>query len=291
MDEQEADGGTDEMKRGLLRELHPAVSVFYFVMLFAITMFSLNPLIITISFIISLSAVVRHRGTVALKTIVLLFIPILLFSVVILPLFNHNGVTPLFYINDMAVTLENIIYGLFMTIMLVAVSLWFITAGYMIDSEKILYVTGRISPKISLVISMVLRFIPMMIKRWHEIHEAQIGMLCIQDTGLLSKAKQFAKELSILISWSLENSIDTSVSMESRGYGTGRRSSYHRFRMKKADILFMLLFAALAFFIIYALCAGKFETYYFPDIYIKKMDGLAVTAIIFQMFYMSLAII
>lgn len=61
----------------------------------------------------------------------------------------------------MAVTLENIIYGLFMTIMLMAVSLWFVTAGCMTDSEKILYITGKISPKISLVISMVLRFIPM----------------------------------------------------------------------------------------------------------------------------------
>ena len=68
---------------------------------------------------------------------------------------------------------------------------------------------------------MVLRFIPMMIKRWREIHEAQIGMLCTQNTGMIPKAKQFTKELSILISWSLENSIDTSVSMVSRGYGTG----------------------------------------------------------------------
>ena len=43
----------------------------------------------------------------------MLFVPIMLFSVIILPIFNHNGVTPLFYVNDMAVTLENIIYGLF----------------------------------------------------------------------------------------------------------------------------------------------------------------------------------
>ena len=51
----------------------------------------------------------------------MLFVPIMLFSVIILPIFNHNGVTPLFYVNDMAVTLENVIYGFFMTIMLMAV--------------------------------------------------------------------------------------------------------------------------------------------------------------------------
>ena len=221
----------------------------------------------------------------------MLFVPIILFSVIILPLFNHNGVTALFYVNDMAVTLENIIYGLFMTIMLMAVSLWFVTAGCMTDSEKILYITGKISPKISLVISMVLRFIPMMIKRWREIHEAQIGMLCTQNTGMIPKAKQFTKELSILISWSLENSIDTSVSMESRGYGTGRRSSYHRFRIKKRDIIFMIAIIAISVLIIYTLCTGRFETYYFPEIEIKKADAVAVSAVIFQCIYMCAALI
>nr|WP_256442220.1 energy-coupling factor transporter transmembrane component T [Eubacterium sp. MSJ-13] len=275
----------------MLRELHPAVSMFYFIMLLFMTMFTLNPVIITVSFVMAFFGVLRHKGVGVLKMTAMLFVPILLFSVIILPLFNHNGVTPLFYINDMAVTLENIIYGLVMTIMLMAVSLWFITAGCMIDSEKILYITGKISPKISLVISMVLRFIPMMVKRWREIHEAQIGMLCTQDTGVMSKAKQFTKELSILVSWSLENSIDTSVSMESRGYGTGRRSSYHRFRIKTRDILFMAVFTALSVFIIYILLTGRFETYYFPEINIRKADALSVSAVVCQWLYMCAALI
>lgn len=265
--------------------------MFYFIMLLIMTMFTLNPVIITVSFVMALLGVLRHKGMGALKMTAMLFVPILLFSVIILPLFNHNGVTPLFYVNDMAVTLENIIYGLFMAIMLMAVSMWFVTAGCMTDSEKILYITGKISPKISLVISMVLRFIPMMIKRWREIHEAQIGMLCTQNAGVIPKAKQFTKELSILISWSLENSIDTSVSMESRGYGTGRRSSYHRFRIKKRDIIFMAAFIVLSVFIIYALFTGRFETYYFPEIEIKKADAAAVSAVICQCLYMCMALI
>lgn len=279
------------MKKGLLRKLHPAVSMFYFIMLLIMTMFSLNPIVITISFIMSFVAVVRHKGAGVVKTMLLFFIPVAVFSVVILPLFNHNGITPLFYINDMAVTLENIIYGLVMTMMLMAVTMWFIAAGCMIDSEKLMYVTGKISPKLSLVISMVLRFIPTMIKRWHEIHEAQLGMLCIESTGMIARAKQFTKELSILISWCLENSIDTSVSMESRGYGTGRRNSYHRFRIKKRDMLFLIIFAILSIFIIYTLCTGKFETYYFPDIYIKKVDSGSLLSLIFQLVFMMFMVV
>ena len=97
------------MKKELLRELHPAVSMFYFVMLLIIIMFSLNPIVITVSFVISIISVLRHKGFKTLKTMTLFFIPIFLFSVIVLPLFNHNGVTDLFYINDMAVTLENIV--------------------------------------------------------------------------------------------------------------------------------------------------------------------------------------
>ena len=42
------------MKKELLRELHPTVSMFYFVMLLIIIMFSLNPIVITVSFVISI---------------------------------------------------------------------------------------------------------------------------------------------------------------------------------------------------------------------------------------------
>ena len=279
------------MKKELLRELHPAVSMFYFVMLLIIIMFSLNPIVITVSFVISIISVLRHKGFKTLKTMTLFFIPIFLFSVILLPLFNHNGVTALFYINDMAVTLENIVYGLIMTMMLMGVSLYFVTAGCMTDSEKMLYVTDRISHKLSLIISMVLRFIPMMIRRWHEIHEAQLGMLCAQGTGFMAKTKQYTKELSILISWCFENSIDTAVSMESRGYGTGRRSSYHRFRLKKADVFFLILFMVLSFFIVYTFGIGKFETYYFPEIYIKRTDAVSYAALISEIIYISFVII
>ena len=58
------------MKKELLRELHPAVSMFYFVMLLIIIMFSLNPIVITVSFVISIISVLRHKG---FKTYIFIF--------------------------------------------------------------------------------------------------------------------------------------------------------------------------------------------------------------------------
>ena len=61
------------VKKGLLRELHPAVSMFYFIMLLIMTMFTLNPVIITVSFVMALLGVLRHKGTGALKMTAMLF--------------------------------------------------------------------------------------------------------------------------------------------------------------------------------------------------------------------------
>lgn len=277
------------MRESLLKSLHPSVSVTYFVLLICITMFSLHPIVLLFSFGMAIIAVVRIYGVRRLAFLFWVGFPMFVFAVVLLPLFNHNGVTPLFYINDMAVTLENIVYGSFMTIMLITVTAWLLVAGSVIDSEKLLYVFGRFSPKTALVISMVLRFVPMLVQRFREIHEAQRGMLYLEGKGVYRRTKQFAKELSILLSWCLENSIDTSISMESRGYGIQRRSSYHRFCMKKRDVSLLFVFLFLGGISLSAICSGCLGVYYFPKFYLEEMNCFALLAVISQVLLMGAA--
>lgn len=278
-------------RESILKSLHPAVSVIYFIYILCITMFSLHPVILLLSLGMAIVSVVRLCGSRRLGQLFWIAVPMLLFSIVLLPLFNHNGVTPLFYINDMAVTLENVIYGCFMTVMVVAVTAWFFVAASVIDSEKMLYVFGKLSPKIALIISMVLRFIPMFVQRFREIHEAQTGMLYTEEKGMPAKAKQFTKELSILISWCLENSIDTSISMESRGYGIGRRSSYHRFKMKKRDSMFLLSFLVLGSITLAVIAGGCMEVYYFPAFSLEGWNVFAVMALSCQFLLMTAALL
>lgn len=53
------------------------------------------------------------------------------------------------------------------------------------------------------------------------------------------------KRLEVLLTWSLEEGLQTADSMKARGYGTGRRSSYspYRWRPKDGAALFFLLIA------------------------------------------------
>ena len=86
-----------------------------------------------------------------------------LFMVVALmnPLFNHYGVTVLFYLyNGTPVTLESVVYGLAMAVMLCEVIIWFQCYNKIMTSDKFIYLFGRVIPGFSLILSMCLRFVP-----------------------------------------------------------------------------------------------------------------------------------
>lgn len=253
-------------------EFHPVVNFCYILGMILITMSNMNPVIIAVSFISSFLYMIYIDGAAHIKRIAFISIPILLFSVIIMPLFYHNGVTPLFYVNDMQVTLEAVVYGISMTFLLLAVMQLFFIWNKWISSEKFLYLFGKISPSISLVLSMVFRMVPLMIKRWHDIHDAQKGMGCTTVNSIIGRMRQFVKEISILISWCLENSIDTSVSMESRGYGIGKRTSFHRFRWHIYDIITIVTIIPIIILIFVSILNGGFMVNFFPEININQFS-------------------
>ena len=74
-------------------------------------------------------------------------LPIILFTVVIQPIFSNTGTTVLFYINDKAVTLEAYLYGIVMGVLFVTVIQWIGCSRVFIDSEKLYYLFGKIGQK------------------------------------------------------------------------------------------------------------------------------------------------
>ena len=78
----------------------------------------------------------------------------------------------------------------------------------------------------------------------------------------------FGKECSTLISWALEHTVETSISMESRGYGVTRRTTFHMFSFRITDGIWCAF--CLLFDFIWGIFYAKrvFVTYYFPEILI-----------------------
>lgn len=266
------------MKDSIFTREHPIVLGIYLLGGMLVTMATMHPLLLGSSFLASALYGTWLLGKNFWKRILGILFPILFFAVVVMPLFSHNGMTPLFYLNGMAVTLESVLYGLVMSLLLTGIFSWFQIVNQLLDSEKLLYLFGRALPSVGLLLSMVLRMIPLMRERFCEIRDGQRGMgRTEKHLSWMGKVKLLLKELSILVSWSLESSIETSISMESRGYGTGKRTSFHLFyfgfRSKIWCVLFLVLYGTTLFFI----GKGCYRTEYFPAVCLK-MPGVGACA-------------
>ena len=84
--------------------------------------------------------------------------------------------------------------------------------------------------------------------------------------------------LSILITWSLENGIVTAQSMDARGYGSRRRSSFAIYRFRVGDLILLLLTLAFTGVGIAGIMSAKFS--YYPAIPAELFSPLSVAGYI-----------
>lgn len=255
--------------------LHPAVQFIYLAGVLLMTMLTLNPWLLGSSFLMSLLLGAVYGGIQNLRRSLAVEIPVFLFTVLIQPVFSHSGETPLYYVNENAVTAEAYIYGLMIAVLLISVIQWCACAHSLITSDKWMYLFGRIMPSLGLVFSMVLRFVPLMRSRYRQIHEGQMGL---GRTGLgrgpAGRLRLYLKELSILISWSLEASIETGASMEARGYGLKGRTSYHLYRWGRPDTVAACLMLLLFGTVLAGVWTGGLQVYYLPRICFTGNTGM-----------------
>lgn len=246
---------------------HPIVNFIYFISIIVISMFSMHPIFLAMTFFVSFFYSVMLNGKSAIKLNIGVLIPIMILTMIINPLFTHRGSTVLFYLNGNAMTLESIIYGLAAATMLSSVIIWFICFNKIMSSDKIIYLFGRILPVLSLVLSMCFRFVPMLVNRFKEISEGQKCMgRDFSKSSIIKRMRQTCKEISILIAWSLEASIETSDSMEARGYGLTGRTSFNIFRFDRRDAKVLTVIILLLGFVVIGCIKGENNILYYPRI-------------------------
>ncbi len=263
-------------------KMHPLVLLIYILGMLIVTMSSLNPLLLSLSLISGIVILIFLKGKKAKLSFIIFFsIPILIFMILIQPLFYHTGQTVLFYVNESAVYKENYIYGGIVSLMLIAGVVWCMVLRELLDSEKIYYLFGKLSPTLGLFFTMILRFIPLMKERLEQIHEGEIAMGRIgPNAGRIATIRNRLKEVSILVGWSLESSIETANSMESRGYGLKGRTSYNRFDFKGLDIGLMILESVALVYMFAVLVTKGFRVYYLPMIILNKWDIFNILGLI-----------
>lgn len=251
---------------------HPAVNLIFYVFAIGITMFSTDPIFLAVTTLFSWAYSILLKGVKALKTNLLLMLPIVLVMTIVNGLFTHNGATVLFFINDSRITLEALAYGMAAAVLLTAVVIWFVSFNVVMSSDKLIYIFGKAAPVLGLTLSMIFRFIPLLKNRFREIRMGQQCMGRHTEGGVFAKTRQLCKEVSILISWSLEASIETSDSMEARGYGLHGRTSFHLFKMSPTDWTTLAAISVTGIIAMIGCVMGKTSIYYYPVIKFAEWD-------------------
>ncbi len=270
------------MMRDSFSGFHPVINFTYFTVVILFSMFFMHPIFQGISLISALSYSISLKGKAGIKTNMALILPIFIFMTFFNTVFNHEGATILFYLKSgNPVTLESTAYGIASAAMLTTVILWFSCYNTVMTSDKFIYLFGRIIPSISLILSMVLRFVPMYKEQIIRISNAQkcIGK-DVSQGNLMQRAKNGIKIISIMTTWSLENAIITADSMCARGYGLPGRSSFSLYKFDKRNKIIFYIMLILIIIVLSGSFTGHNKMRFFPTI--KLPDKNFYTVLVYS---------
>lgn len=273
---------------------HPAVNFIYFALVLAFTVSLMNPVCLILSAAAAFAYSFYLRGKdESLRNLKYQSLVFLLVAI-INPLFNHEGVTTLAYFpGGNPFTMESLIYGLCSGLMMVAVFTWFSCFTKILTGEKLMCLFGKLAPSLSIVLSMSLRFLPRFREQYGNVRQARKCLGADPGEGsILKRIRNEISVLSIMISWALENAVDTADSMKSRGYGLHGRTAFSIYRFSGKDGLLTSAFCLLSTFVIFAKVSDVISWKFFPRFKLAPLTPLsaAVYAVYLVLMLIPLAL-
>ncbi len=162
------------MNKDTFSGFHPMISLLYFVLVIGCAVVLMHPLCLGISLVSAVTYSIYLKGKKILRFQLLYLLPLMIITMLINPLFSHQGVTILTYFpSGNPLTLESVLYGVAAAVMLITVITWFSCFNEIMTSDKITYLSGRVFPALSLVLTMSLRFVPRFILQVKQISNAR----------------------------------------------------------------------------------------------------------------------
>ena len=254
------------MQKDAFGKLQPALLVGYFVLVAGIGMFVWHPVILACSLLGAAGYLLYLDGRKGGRFLLAFVLPVSLIAAVLNPLFNHRGVTELVSWHGHIYTLESLLYGLAAGAMFAGVLCWCRCFGTVMTSEKIMQVLGKRMQGAALLLAMTLRQIPRYTARIRKVRESRKAMGKGSGTGFMERLKEGTKQLSMVTTWALENSVETADAMAARGYGNSKRTFYASHKRDLRDaVLFDFLLASGCILII-GLASGLARAWYFPTV-------------------------
>lgn len=255
---------------------HPTMNLLFFSVCILTALIFDHPAYLLIGWLCASIYAIFLRGWRAVWEDVLLLVGTAIFALYY-SAYTHFGVTALkanFIGNSL--TLEALVYGVVLGIKAATVLMWLCCVHAIFSSDKVVYLFGRVSPRLSLFLSIILRMAPRVRERWRVVERARhcIGKGAGQGS-FFRRIRNIASILSIVVTWTLDDFITTSDSMGSRGFALRGRTAYSLYRFDNRDRLFCLaLFTALSA-IATAFGLDQMRTLYRPEIQMNPVSALS----------------
>lgn len=217
------------------------INLIYFVIAIACAVSFSHPAYLAILFVCAFVYSVKLNGK---RSVIfnLCLIPLIAAYAMWYSYYNHFGVTNLrmnFVGNQ--ITLEAVVVGIVRGTKVATVLMIFSCIFAVVSADKVVYLFGRVSPRLSLYLSILLRFVPRVKQRARRIELSRrgIGKGCFQGNPL-ARLQHLLSFLSILITWTLEDLVDSAASMKCRGYSLRGRTAFSIYRFDNRDRGFVI---------------------------------------------------
>lgn len=231
---------------------HATVPAALFAGAVALAMLAVHPVCVAVSLAGALLFSLLARGGAATARGLAWQLPLLALVCLLNPLFSASGSTLLFKFGPRSVYLESLAYGATMGGLMVAVVLWFEGAAAVLTQDRLLALAPRRARTLPLVAGMVAQLVPQLLRRSRGVCASLAA--CTAAGPRPGARDALTRASSLLLSWSLEESLERADSMRARGWESGRpRTAYRPERLRPRDVAALAGIAALL--IVTATCA------------------------------------
>ena len=212
----------------------------------------------------------------------LCLLPLILAFALYYSSYHHFGVTVLrknFINND--ITLESIVYGLVIGLRFATLCMWLEAMFRVVSSDKVVYLFGKVSPLLSLFLTILLRLIPRIGQEARRINLAQKGIGRGSNQGnIFRRFVNCLRIFSMLITWMISALALESDSMRSRGSLLRGRTAFTIYRFDNRDRAFVIALFNCITLTAMGVILGDSKMWYNPRIIWRPLNGIGVVTAI-----------
>lgn len=255
---------------------HPAVNFIYFVSVIAGMILFQHPVFLLISFTCAfVYSIKRNKGKAVIFN--LLMIPLIIAYALYYSTYHHFGMTVI-NLNRIGnrMTLESLIYGGVLGMIITGVMIWFSCVYSIFTTDKVVYLFGKLSPRLSLFLAISLRMVPRIKKEAQKINMAQQGMgRGINQGPWYRRIGNALRIFSMLLTWLIDSLTTCSESMQNRGSTLRGRTAFSIYRFDNRDRAYVIMQFVFLTITLMGLLLQQTNIVYDPQIVMNPITSMS----------------